>query len=109
MDKNTVFVVGFWVVLIGGIIWWNLASSDSSKTKSVKQYNTPTYDLNVDDSYERYDDPETERSFSSGDYDCSDFSTQDEAQEFFEDEGGPDDDPHNLDRDGDGIACETLP
>ena len=57
----------------------------------------------------RPDDPETERPFSSGDYDCSDFSTQEEAQEFFEDKGGPDDDPHNLDRDGDGVACETLP
>jgi len=59
--------------------------------------------------YDRYDDPEEERPPSTGDYDCSDFSTQEEAQEFFEDEGGPDDDPHNLDRDGDGVACETLP
>lgn len=59
--------------------------------------------------YERYDNPAIERSFSSGDYDCSDFSAQDEAQEFFESEGGPNDDPHNLDRDGDGVACEALP
>lgn len=58
----------------------------------------------------RSDDPSTERSYQEfGDYDCSDFSTQDEAQEFFESEGGPDDDYHNLDRDGDGVACESLP
>lgn len=41
------------------------------------------------------------------DYDCSDFSTHREAQAFFESEGSGD--PHRLDRDGDGIACETLP
>lgn len=44
-----------------------------------------------------------------GDYDCSDFSTQAEAQRFFEAEGGPREDYHNLDRDGDGVACESLP
>lgn len=52
-------------------------------------------------------DYNTERSYSSGDYDCSDFSTHAEAQDFFESEGSGD--PHGLDRDGDGSACETLP
>ncbi|MBI2020510.1 excalibur calcium-binding domain-containing protein [Candidatus Daviesbacteria bacterium] len=46
-------------------------------------------------------------SSSGGDKDCSDFSTHAEAQAFFE-AAGPGD-PHRLDRDGDGIACETLP
>jgi hypothetical protein len=59
------------------------------------------------DPYTRTDDPTVER--SSGDYDCSDFSTHREAQDFFEENGGPDDDYYNLDRDGDGEACETLP
>jgi hypothetical protein len=40
------------------------------------------------------------------DYDCSDFSSQAEAQRFFE-QAGPGD-PHRLDRDNDGVACETL-
>lgn len=40
------------------------------------------------------------------DRDCSDFATQQEAQEFFEN-AGPND-PHGLDQDGDGIACETV-
>ena len=44
-----------------------------------------------------------------GDYDCSDFPTQAEAQIFFEAEGGPLEDYHNLDRDSDGVACESLP
>ena len=38
---------------------------------------------------------------------CSDFDTQQEAQDFFEAEGPGD--PHNLDADDDGIACESLP
>lgn len=40
------------------------------------------------------------------DLDCVDFSTQAEAQEFFDRVPG---DPHNLDPDGDGVACEGLP
>ena len=43
------------------------------------------------------------------DRDCSDFDTQEEAQEFFIAAGGPEKDPHDLDRDHDGIACESLP
>lgn len=40
------------------------------------------------------------------DRDCSDFSSQPEAQAFFE--ANQPGDPHRLDRDRDGIACETL-
>jgi len=40
------------------------------------------------------------------DMDCSDFETQPEAQAFFErNQPG---DPHNLDGDGDGEACDSL-
>ncbi|MBT4805647.1 excalibur calcium-binding domain-containing protein [Candidatus Woesearchaeota archaeon] len=42
-------------------------------------------------------------------YDCADFNTHAEAQKVFERDGGPSIDVHHLDRDGDGIACETLP
>jgi hypothetical protein len=42
------------------------------------------------------------------DKDCSDFSTQAEAQAFFQ-QNDPQSDPHNLDGDSDGIACEELP
>jgi hypothetical protein len=38
------------------------------------------------------------------DYDCSDFANQAEAQEYL----SPGD-PHRLDADNDGIACESLP
>ncbi len=43
------------------------------------------------------------------DKDCKDFISQWEAQEFFEKHGGPAFDPHGLDRDKDGIACENNP
>ena len=42
-------------------------------------------------------------------YNCSDFATQRDAQAFFLDEGGPSNDPHDLDGDNDGKACEELP
>ena len=41
-------------------------------------------------------------------YDCTDFNTHAEAQKVFERDGGPGIDVHHLDRDEDGIACETL-
>lgn len=44
-----------------------------------------------------------------GDKDCSDFKTQKEAQDFFISQGGPASDPHKLDQDKDGVACESLP
>ena len=38
------------------------------------------------------------------DYDCADFSSQAEAQEYL-----LPGDPYNLDGDSDGVACEDLP
>jgi len=46
---------------------------------------------------------------SGPDRDCVDFEKQKVAQAFFEAAGGPKNDPHRLDGDGDGIVCETLP
>jgi len=42
---------------------------------------------------------------AQGDYNCSDFSTQAEAQAIFDAHPG---DPYRLDRDGDGVVCESL-
>lgn len=41
------------------------------------------------------------------DRDCGDFPSQAAAQIFFLNHGGPHSDPHRLDSDGDGIACES--
>lgn len=90
-------------ILLIGAVWWVF----SGDTPSADYVDTEAYESGL---YERSDDPTTERSYADyGDRDCSDFDTQEEAQEFFESEGGPDEDYHNLDRDGDGVACETLP
>lgn len=43
------------------------------------------------------------------DYDCSDFSTQAQAQKVYVDAGGPASDPYRLDADDDGKACDSLP
>lgn len=43
------------------------------------------------------------------DKDCGDFPNQKKAQVFFLEHGGPDSDPHRLDSDGDGVACESNP
>lgn len=43
------------------------------------------------------------------DHDCGDFETWAQAQEVFAAAGGPDRDPHRLDRDGNGVPCESLP
>lgn len=40
------------------------------------------------------------------DFNCSDFGSGASAQRFFLAAGGPVSDPHNLDGDGDGLACE---
>lgn len=44
--------------------------------------------------------------FAADDLNCSDFDTQPEAQAHYDADPS---DPDGLDRDGDGIACESLP
>ena len=45
---------------------------------------------------------------TAADRDCGDFATQRQAQTFFV-AHNPASDPHRLDSDGDGVACEDLP
>lgn len=44
--------------------------------------------------------------YSGGDKDCADVGSHAEAQRFYEMQGPSD--PHRLDRDKDGLACESL-
>lgn len=48
----------------------------------------------------------TQSVFAADDLNCSDFATQQEAQAHLDADPS---DPDKLDRDGDGIACESLP
>lgn len=59
------------------------------------------------------DNPPTEgggnaKTAQQGDRDCADFGSQEDAQDYFEEQGGPGDDPDRLDEDSDGVACESL-
>jgi micrococcal nuclease len=51
--------------------------------------------------------PTTTFTTFQGDHDCSHFVSHAQAQAFFEAHGPGD--PHKLDSDGDGLACESLP
>jgi hypothetical protein len=42
-------------------------------------------------------------------YNCDDFTTQPEAQKFYDKAGGVSKDTNRLDGDKDGTACESLP
>lgn len=42
------------------------------------------------------------------DRDCNEFTTREEAQHFFEESGGPRQDIHELDVDGNGRACDET-
>lgn len=79
------------------------------------EYNYWEYeDSNTFDSTDYYDasyfennDYENPYSFTTTDFDCDDFATQYEAQLFYEANGSSD--PHDLDRDNDGLACDWNP
>jgi len=42
-------------------------------------------------------------------YNCDDFATQEEAQRFFDNAGGVENDVNRLDGNKDGVACQALP
>jgi hypothetical protein len=46
---------------------------------------------------------------ATDEYNCEDFSTQPQAQSFFEKAGGVSEDTNRLDGNKDGIACQSLP
>jgi beta-lactam-binding protein with PASTA domain len=47
---------------------------------------------------------------ANGTYNCSDFDTQQQAQDYYDAQGGVSGgDPDGLDRDHDGTPCESLP
>lgn len=61
--------------------------------------------------YDKYGDITTDKSKgkTADDYNCDDFSTQPEAQRFYEKVGGAENDVNRLDGNKDGEACEALP
>ncbi len=89
------------------LIFSPLLFSDNESRSNEGAENYIQTDFTEMETFERNDNYSKERDYeTTGDLDCDDFYDQNEAQDFFESEGGPDQDFHNLDRDGDGIACE---
>lgn len=105
MDKLKEYGLGaaLGLVALGGLALYTkpafLGFSQDSVVKQVDSKSVPSNSI----PYERTDDYETERSYESGDYDCTDFADQAEAQDYYDADPS---DPSGLDRDGDGYACE---
>jgi hypothetical protein len=78
-----------WGAIIGGITYSYVHDDDTSQPPAI----------NLDSSRGKLPS-------HTGDLDCDDFSTQSEAQRHFNSQRG---DPDRLDRDNDGVPCETLP
>lgn len=89
--QKTAAIIGGGAVIASGVYFLNQPTEESARPTRDTDYTSTR-------SYEEY-----------GDRDCGDFRTQREAQQFFISEGGPSSDYHGLDRDRDGVACETLP
>ncbi len=78
------------------------SSSETDVSDSKDDSSSSDTDESDSDSSEDIDLPPVP---ADGDYDCSHFDTQEQAQYVLEDTAG---DPHRLDADDDGVACETL-
>jgi hypothetical protein len=53
--------------------------------------------------------PEASNAKYTDEYNCDDFKTQGDAQEFFDNAGGVSEDTNRLDGNKDGVACQSLP
>ena len=83
-------------------------SAAPAATPTVAPARTPTPESQVP-TVTPSDTPDTKYDPDGPDRNCSDFDTWAEAQAFYEAAGGPESDRHRLDRDGDGVACASLP
>lgn len=81
------------------------ASKEAKPTEELDKTNTPNTTFT-----ETEPEPASKNicDCSANVYNCSDFSTQAEAQECFKYCGGTDNDIHKLDRDKDSVVCESL-
>jgi micrococcal nuclease len=87
--------IGFWAQTSPVMPWDYRRASKSSPVKPVTTTRRPVPATGSDRPSQR----------PTRDYDCKDFSSQAEAQRVFDQYAG---DPFGLDRDGDGVACESL-
>lgn len=93
------FVVIFSIILI---IFSFITVSIFSEDKTDDPY-TSDYEVNANNL------TNNPYSSTSTDHDCRDFKNGKEAQLFYLANGGPISDPHGLDKDNDGRACDWGP
>ena len=84
MNKILIWTLAILILIVIGVLVFFLLISDDKE-------------INV----------ETGFNCESNTYNCDDFLTQEEAQTVYE-ECGIGNDIHQLDRDGNGLACESL-
>jgi len=92
---NTQKLIAVGIVGVALVVGYALVNNDSASKSVSKRGNN-------------FNGTRTVLPNGEKDRDCGDFRTQREAQEFFEENGGPAKDPHSLDRDKDGRVCESL-
>lgn len=88
-------------------LWGSVCNGSTTQSTSTAELSVPT---GISPSVNSVPTPtNTGYECSSNTYNCSDFSTHNEAQKVYLACGGISNDIHRLDRDGDGSVCETLP
>jgi len=85
MNKILIWALGILTLIIIGFFVFFILISNEKEVTSDSEFNC-----------------------GSNTYNCDDFETQSEAQIVFEECGGVNNDVHQLDRDGNGLACESL-
>lgn len=88
---------------------WNFeddTSSSAATESDSENTSSPSDDAESDSESDSDDEIDLPPVPADGDYDCGHFETQKQAQYVLENTAG---DPHRLDADDDGVACETLP
>ena len=85
MRKILIWTLGILILIIIGVFVFFILISDEKETVIETEYNCET-----------------------NTYNCDDFQTQSEAQTVYEECGGVNNDIHQLDKDGNGLACESL-
>jgi len=85
MNKILIWALGILILIIIGVFVFFILISDEKEIIVDSRYNC-----------------------ESNTYNCDDFETQSEAQTIYKECGGVNNDIHQLDKDGNGLACESL-
>lgn len=99
------YVFGGALVLLAGAVGLEATNNDWDLGKLLKGESLKEAKVKRDKS----GNVVTEGGKYTDEYNCEDFATQEEAQTFYKNAGGPSKDTNRLDGDKDSIACEHLP